>query len=230
MGKYLDSLDEFIKEIEGYKIPAFKELPEIKLYMEQVVAYISEAIGVFGKNKDVAITPFMVNNYVKARIIEPPVDKKYNRNHLGYLIAISLLKSVVSMKNLATLIDIDRKAAEAKIDGKRQMLYEVFKTMEEDAIQTTIHKVKTRIDLFKRASKKPNKKDGSIDEDEVDRRNLAYIALKLYIESETNKIVADAIMNKITLHSDEEDLEFTKYDRKKSSHEAKKLKKRDEEK
>lgn len=229
MGKYLDSLDEFIKEIEGYKIPAFKELPEIKLYMEQVVAYVSEAIGVFSKNKDVVITPFMVNNYVKARIIEAPVDKKYNRNHLGYLIAISLLKSVVSMKNLATLIDIDRKAAETKIDGKRQMLYEVFKTMEEDAIQSTTHKVKTRIDLFKRASKRPTKKDSTIDEDEVDRRNLAYIALKLYIESETNKIVADAIMNKISLNG-EEDLEISKYDRKKSSHEAKKLKKRDEEK
>ena len=56
------SIEELIKQIESFKLPGYKDLPEIPLYMEQVVSYVKEALGILGNNNDISITPFMINN------------------------------------------------------------------------------------------------------------------------------------------------------------------------
>ncbi len=106
MGQALENIENYIKKLEEFELPEFNDLPNIPLYMEQVVGYVSEVLDALEREKDLNITPFMVNNYVKAKIIEPPKEKKYNRRQISYLIAISLMKSVVSMRDLATLIKI----------------------------------------------------------------------------------------------------------------------------
>ena len=71
MGKTLDNFEKTIKELEDFNLPEYKELPDIALYMEQVVGYIKECLEQFSNKDDSIITPFMVNNYVKAKIINP---------------------------------------------------------------------------------------------------------------------------------------------------------------
>ena len=65
MGKTLDNFEKTIKELEDFNLPEYKELPDIALYMEQVVGYIKECLEQFSNKDDSIITPFMVNNYVK---------------------------------------------------------------------------------------------------------------------------------------------------------------------
>ncbi len=220
------NFEEFIKKIENFELPTYKDLPEIPLYMEQVVGYINESLGALSETKDINITPFMINNYVKAKIIDAPKEKKYNKTHLGYLIAISLLKIVVSMKNLALFIDIDRYDLLKVSQNDVKTLYDTFKLMEEEALKNVIHKVKTRYDVLKKGNKK-NKVENEI---ELENINLAYIALKLYIEAEANKLIADMIMERVSLDllpkELKEKLDTSKYDRKKSVVEAKKLRDR----
>ena len=217
------SIEELIKQIESFKLPGYKDLPEIPLYMEQVVSYVKEALGILGNNNDISITPFMINNYVKAKIIDSPSEKKYNQRHLGYLIAISLLKSVVNMKDLATFIDIDRSEI-LKKNNSDTFLYDVFKELEEDALHNAIHKVKVLNEVFKKAAKKnKNKKENS---EEIEKANLSYIALRLYVESEANKLIADMIMQQIGQDTFK-NLDTSKYDRKKIGVEAKKLRDRE---
>lgn len=224
MGKALENFDKTLKEIENSNLPDYKDLPDIPLYMEQIVGYIKECLGSFSKNEETIITPFMINNYVKAKIINPPKDKKYNRDHIGYLIAISLLKSVVSMRDIATFIDLDRKS---DLYTDKKNLYSFFKNIEDESLKNVIHKVRTREELFKKANTNKKNKKASEESDLVEQANLAYIALRLYIESECNKLVADKIMNELScVYMPEKVLkesDINKIEQRKNNLEAKKL-------
>lgn len=224
MGKTLDNFEKTIKELEDFNLPEYKELPDIALYMEQVVGYIKECLEQFSNKDDSIITPFMVNNYVKAKIINPPKDKKYNRDHIGYLIAISMLKSVVSMRDIAVFIDLDRKS---DLYTDKQNLYSFFKSIENESLKNVIHKVKTRTEVFKKANNSKKNKKENFSEDLYEQANLAYIALRLYTESECNKLIADKIMSQLSNEMMPEKVlnenDIMKIDKRKTLLEAKKL-------
>ena len=60
-------------------LPRWNELPGIDLYMDQLIGYIDSAIGdLFCKIDTPPLTKSMVNNYVKAKIIQAPTNKKYS--------------------------------------------------------------------------------------------------------------------------------------------------------
>lgn len=224
MGKTLENFEKTIKELEDFSLPEYKELPDIALYMEQVVGYIKECLEQFSKKDDSIITPFMVNNYVKAKIINPPKDKKYNRDHIGYLIAISMLKSVVSMRDIAVFIDLDRKS---DLYTDKQNLYSFFKSIENESLKNVIHKVKSRTEVFKKASNSKRNKKENFSENLYEQANLAYIALRLYTESECNKLIADKIMSQLSNEMMPEKVlnenDIIKIDKRKTLLEAKKL-------
>lgn len=224
MGKTLDNFEKTIKDLEDFNLPEYKELPDIALYMEQIVGYIKECLEQFSNKDDSIITPFMVNNYVKAKIINPPKDKKYNRDHIGYLIAISMLKSVVSMRDIAVFIDLDRKS---DLYTDKQNLYSFFKSIENESLKNVIHKVKTRTEVFKKANNSRKNKKENFSEDLYEQANLAYIALRLYTESECNKLIADKIMSQLSNEMMPEKVlnenDIMKIDKRKTLLEAKKL-------
>lgn len=200
-------LSNYIKEIENFKLPDYKDIPQIPLYMEQVIGYISEVLSPISNGDEQPLTPFMVNNYVKAKMITPPTKKKYNTNHIGYLLSISLLKNVVSMKDLATIIELDK-----SFTSDKEKLYDYFKDMHDEVIKNQAHRVKARLDAIERSSKRDRKGKSNQNEDTL---NLAYIALRLYIESETSKMIADTIMDKLSsIYLSEQALKETKKEQK----------------
>ena len=88
-------------------IPRWNELPEIDLYLDQVVNYIEKYIGQYNSNKDDKfITKTMINNYVKQGIMPAPEKKKYTRSHIAYLIVICILKQVYSINDIGKLISL----------------------------------------------------------------------------------------------------------------------------
>ncbi|MBQ8928624.1 MAG: DUF1836 domain-containing protein [Oscillospiraceae bacterium] len=79
-----------------FVLPSWEELPDLELYMDQMIVLINRYLSpVGGTGKEV--TASMINNYVKMRMMPPPVRKKYGRAHLAYLIVICLLKEALSM-------------------------------------------------------------------------------------------------------------------------------------
>ena len=48
----------------------------------------------------------MINNYVKHQVIKPPVNKKYNREHIAYLFVVFILKQVYSINDIKKLIQL----------------------------------------------------------------------------------------------------------------------------
>lgn len=87
-----------------FRCPTWAELPNLSLYMDQVLIVIEDALRPVSDTED-ALTATMVNNYVKMKLLPPSSRKKYDRAHLSALIMITLLKRVLSMSELALLLD-----------------------------------------------------------------------------------------------------------------------------
>lgn len=94
-------------------MPRWNELPEIDLYLDQVVNYLEKYIEKYNVNKDdKIITKTMINNYVKQGIMPAPTKKKYSREHVAYLIVICILKQVYSINDIGKLISLTIKCFE----------------------------------------------------------------------------------------------------------------------
>ena len=88
-------------------IPRWNELPEIDLYLDQVVNYLEKYLGQYTVNKDdKIITKTMINNYVKLGLMPAPIKKKYSREHMAYLIVICVLKQDYSINDIGKLISL----------------------------------------------------------------------------------------------------------------------------
>lgn len=70
MSSVKDKLINWVAELESYNMPDWNDLPDIDLYMDQVITYLEKQLSVFSRNDDEKlITPAMINNYVKNEII-----------------------------------------------------------------------------------------------------------------------------------------------------------------
>ena len=98
IGRYFSALSR--------KAPAeWESLPDIGLYMDQVVTYLERQLGVFLKtNDDGLITPSMINNYAKAKIVPRTEGKKYGQEHIALLLTVFTLKRGLSVQDMGALI------------------------------------------------------------------------------------------------------------------------------
>lgn len=83
-----------------YHCPRWGELPDLALYMDQVLIVVEGAVGPLFPHEPAVITATMVNNYVKQQVLVPSEKKKYRREHLARLITISVLKRVLSVAEI----------------------------------------------------------------------------------------------------------------------------------
>ncbi|MDE5545864.1 MAG: DUF1836 domain-containing protein, partial [Anaeroplasmataceae bacterium] len=68
LGKWLDELSKF-----SYK--DYKDLPDIDLYMDQVVTFLDKQLAIFQTSSlDKQITSSMINNYVKGEVVSAPIS------------------------------------------------------------------------------------------------------------------------------------------------------------
>ncbi|MBR3696821.1 MAG: DUF1836 domain-containing protein [Clostridia bacterium] len=93
----------YTEKIYSRKIPLWSELPELDLYMDQIIVLMEKYLCCSTEEK--LITPSMINNYVKLGIVPPPIKKKYSKIHIAYLIIICSLKQVMPIADIKILID-----------------------------------------------------------------------------------------------------------------------------
>lgn len=106
MTEQITDYTKFFEEQNGRcSLPSWNELPNIEMYMDQVITLINRYIGGFAPDGDTLLTSSMINNYVKNGILPCPIKKRYSRTHLARLIIICLLKPVLSINAIGTLID-----------------------------------------------------------------------------------------------------------------------------
>lgn len=96
--------NETIKLIEQHKLPAYNEIPNVGLYLEQTAKFINEYLEPI---MDTVITGSMISNYVKKKLAANPVKKMYYRDHITQLIVIAIIKSVVSLDQVKLIFQME---------------------------------------------------------------------------------------------------------------------------
>ena len=88
-----------------FSYPKWEEIPSINLYLDQVLLYVNQICPPASHDKEKGLTASMVNNYVKHGYISKPEKKKYQRKQIARLIAITTLKSVFSIQEIAQTLN-----------------------------------------------------------------------------------------------------------------------------
>ena len=96
------------EKLASHKLPRWENFPDIELYMDQVVAVMEKALALYNKvgaEESKLITPSIINNYVKLKVIPAPNKKKYNREQLAYLVMICILKQTLAISSIVKIIE-----------------------------------------------------------------------------------------------------------------------------
>lgn len=108
-----DKLASAFSEVEEilmkYTLPSWEYLPDIDLYMDQVVAVVTKYLEFPNDALKLSrpVTSSMINNYVKLGIIPPPVKKRYSKVHLAYLLIVCTLKQTLDMTTIQQIIPVN---------------------------------------------------------------------------------------------------------------------------
>ena len=69
-----------------------EDIPNIDLYMDQVISLISQYLSVFPHDPhEQVITASTINNYVRLKLMPAPYKKRYTKIHLAYILMKALL-------------------------------------------------------------------------------------------------------------------------------------------
>jgi len=184
MSSIKNKLIDWVTEMENYRMPNWNDLPDIDLYMDQVITYLEKQLAIFSKNDDEKfITPAMINNYVKNEIIPRPLNKKYTREHMAHLI------SVLRLKNILSLMDINRLISYEKQNKPMDALFDQINSIQDEAFKETTLRVRDSLE--------------KLDSDNSGKDNeerLSLLALKFALEANANRIAAKKILDEIMVH------------------------------
>lgn len=127
--------------IDRLHIPRWNELPNVDLYLDQVVNLINNTFSSYisldndaKKQENQILTKTMINNYVKNGLIDAPTKKLYSKIQLAKLFVICILKQVYSMHEISILIKMALKY------GTDEETYNNFCNLFEEALFCTYNK------------------------------------------------------------------------------------------
>lgn len=113
-----------LKDIEKFHIPRWEELPDIDLYVDQVITLFDNYLSKYLENdsqdtENSILTKTMINNYVKHGLLKSPVKKKYGKEQIATLFVIGILKQVYSINDISNLIRLSIKTTSLNIAYNR---------------------------------------------------------------------------------------------------------------
>ena len=120
-----EKLRKWERFLQEYALPTWDMLPGIDLYMDQVIVLLTQYLNFLPREDggENVTTPAMINNYVKMKVLPPPVKKRYSRVHLAYLIIVCMLKQTLGIAMVQQILPCD--ASEEKVHA----VYDAFARM-----------------------------------------------------------------------------------------------------
>ena len=117
--------EAILEHLQGCLLPDWETLPDFGLYKDQLISFINRSLP--SVNGQIDLTASMINNYVKAGLIEKPNGKKYSRDALAQLLMIVQLK-------LTTPMEIMRMLLHPEDGSETKDLYTLFQQYQEQVI------------------------------------------------------------------------------------------------
>lgn len=104
MQNALGQLQEEAKDREK-QVAALEHLPDIELYMDQVISLAEQRLGGFRRSdSEKTLTKAMINNYTKDQLLSPPNRKKYSRAHMSSIFKLYFLKQTLSIPDVQEVL------------------------------------------------------------------------------------------------------------------------------
>ena len=142
-----EKLWQWVESVLQYEPISWSRLPELDLYMDQVITLMSKELEPFSLEGERLLTPSMINNYVKTGIVHPPVKKHYTKSHLAYFLVLTILKRCYSMQQITSLLHIYTNIKDSTIE----QAYDLFISRFEDSLNDVFKNNRNTI-LFENAN------------------------------------------------------------------------------
>lgn len=100
-----EKLDLIINKIANRKSILTKDIPNLDLYMDQIMTLFDTNLTDYKRYEDDKIlTKTMINNYSKSKVITPVKGKKYNKEQIIQMLLIYQLKNNLSIQEIKELL------------------------------------------------------------------------------------------------------------------------------
>ena len=162
----MDELETLKARMEQERPTPWEDLPDIALYMDQLISYMPRQLIRFDGGP--ALTPAMVNNYIKDGLVPRAEGKRYGPVHLGYLTAVVALKQVLTVRDIGALMGAGR-----ALEKTPPEQYAYFCNALDQALTDTAQAI----------------------DPEADRSDLARMALDLAVRSYANQLACQRILH-----------------------------------
>lgn len=173
------SLEQITSALRGLQLQQWDQMPDIELYMDQVITYLKRQLSVFVDQNEGLITPSIINNYVKAGLVPRPEKKRYARPQLSALTMACLLKGVMPMQSVKRLITRDGHLPDEEF-------YHEFTGMLNQVLAQEAEMLE------------------ELGEGSQDREQLLHLAMCFAMRANTDRYVADRLLNLLQPPEDKE--------------------------
>ena len=142
----MENLKEFKEKMESAGPEEWKDIPDIDLYMDQVISYMKRQH--IGLDEEETLTSAMINNYIKNGLLPRAKGKRYDREHIAYLTAVCLLKQVLTVKESGILMrnEMENKEVETFYNSYRRLVHDTF-----NRVASEVNSEGTKEELVNRA-------------------------------------------------------------------------------
>lgn len=187
MNSINDILNKWLDELNHFSYKDYQELPDIDLYMDQVVTFLDKQLAIFQTSSlDKQITSSMINNYVKGEVVSAPISKKYNREHLALIEEVCTLKQVLTIAEVKQIIDERYR----KEDVLKDEVFNTFKNQVNEKNQEAIALTKGLLEQI----------------EQNDLRSLTDLAVELALTANSFIIISKRILFLSRLYQQEQEL------------------------
>ncbi len=110
----MENKTEYITKSVQEPLLKSEDIPDIDLYMDQVIQLFEQKFGSTKRHEeDKILTKTMINNYAKGKLFFPIKNKKYSKNHLILISLIYQLKGILSINDIKdTLSALNKEVTE----------------------------------------------------------------------------------------------------------------------
>jgi hypothetical protein len=167
--------DAIATQLLRFRTVPFSELPDLDLYMDQVVNYVQKQLNLFqSAQTERLVTPAILSNSVKSGLIPRPNKKKYAKRHLAALIMSCTLKQVFPVQQVEQLLGLFNSG-----DAER---FTSFGQLQDESLQRVAQ---------------------SLPKVQTDKRELCELILKLALTANANRLAARLLL--LQLHGVEKE-------------------------
>lgn len=114
----MNDIENILKELHLDTELSNEDIPDIDLYMDQVIQLFENKFAETKRNPEEKIlTKTMINNYSKGKLFFPIKNKKYSREHIMLINIIYEMKTVLAIRDIKqALTKLNEKFMEEEFD------------------------------------------------------------------------------------------------------------------